>query len=120
MVHILTPRRTWIGRYLSWKQANFPVANFLVRLLLDKGANANLRNPLFHIAGTGSAGTIELLLSCSAEIDQSDGIQTPLIQAALMFNVEATRKLLRKGPMLTDIIRAVGKFPSVPRYRSEI
>jgi len=88
----------------------FPNGGFKeVRLLLEYGADPNIKNglgrtPLF-IASTGWIESVRLLIAHGAEVNVSDqnGV-TPLIYASMYGNLNIARILLKAGadPSITD------------------
>jgi ankyrin repeat protein len=85
------------------------------RLLLDRGASAREtsadgKTPL-HLAGRGSAATVDLLLSHGAVVNARDRAgRTPLHAAAERGNAAAVERLLARGAD-PDAKDAVGKKP---------
>jgi ankyrin repeat protein len=75
----------------------------LVKLLLEKGADANFAShdpeltPLGVAAETGSLELVKLLLEYKANIDRPQQSKTPLIVATLNNRVEVVKLLLKSG-----------------------
>jgi ankyrin repeat protein len=76
----------------------------MLRLLLDKGANANHRSrtgatPLHDAALAGNTAAIDVLLAHHADINarETDSGDTPLYMAAAFGREDAARLLLEKG-----------------------